>query len=79
MTISPGALASNPEPVPSTGAASLAEDAAGIAPPIHPAAHLVHIERLKVDMWDIENERALPVWLMHRIDRQGDPVPIAQR
>ncbi|WP_157907225.1 hypothetical protein [Sorangium cellulosum] len=37
-----------------------------------PAAHLAHVDWMKRDGWDVEDEPTLRAWLTHRIERQDE-------
>ncbi|WP_437478981.1 hypothetical protein WME75_31745 [Sorangium sp. So ce1014] len=56
----------------------LREDGDDLSMQVIPEAHLAHIELMKRDGCDMEEETVLRVELGHVIDRQDDEVTIAQ-
>ncbi|WP_437958411.1 hypothetical protein WME76_01300 [Sorangium sp. So ce119] len=50
----------------------LREDADDLMRQVFPEAHLAHVELMKRDGWDVEDEEELRAWLTRRISQQDD-------
>ncbi|WP_437978868.1 hypothetical protein WMF11_22430 [Sorangium sp. So ce295] len=44
----------------------------------YPAAHIEHLDRMKADGWDVEDERTRSVWLQESIGSQMRRDPLQQ-